>query len=75
MAIGKEPWTIPAGFNGETDQKVEALEFEFSEDECVLVLQFEPQMGRSTSVRAPITRGAAERFLDLLPVLAERYSR
>ena len=74
MAIGTEPWTIPAGFNGETDQQVEAIEFEFVEDGCILILRFESQMGRSTSVRAPITRDAAERFLDLLPVLAERYS-
>ena len=78
MAVGRTPWPIPAGFNGETDQEVETIEFDFTGDGFIIELRFKPQQGRSTSVRAsrPCPRcdpGAFGR--PGVPVVAGRISR
>ncbi|MCY4547704.1 MAG: hypothetical protein OXC28_04995 [Defluviicoccus sp.] len=75
MAIGKEPWTIPAGSHKETDQEVEAVEFDFTGGGFIIELRFKPEQSRSASVRAPLTRDAVESLVNHCPVLTERLSR
>ena len=75
MAIGKEPWTIPAGSHKETDQEVEVVELDFTGGGFIIELRFKSEQGRSASVRAPLTRDAVERLLELLPAAAEWISR